>query len=154
MTFYPQYFKVVSGMGKSQYPLGAFDAALRNAGIGDYNLVKVSSVLPANCTYSDDIQLENGSILYAAYASLILKTTESGVTAVAVAVPLSENDSGVIFECSVSDCNCDMEEIVREMCIEAMDGRGRCVSKIISSSQKVIGESEGFISSISAVVMW
>jgi len=40
MTFCPQYYKVVSGVGKSQYPLVAFDNALRDAGIGDFNIIQ------------------------------------------------------------------------------------------------------------------
>lgn len=154
MTFKPRHFKMVSGIGKSLFPLAAFDNALRNAGIGDYNLVKVSSILPANCAYTENILLDNGSILYAAYSTLTVKEYETGITSVAVAVPLSEKDSGVIFECSLIDAKCDLENIAREMCIEAMKNRGKDVSKVISSSEKVRGEPQIFISSISAVVMW
>jgi len=154
MTFCPLHFKVVSGVGRSQYPLVAFDNALRYAGIGDFNLVKVSSVLPANCIYTEDIQLENGSILYAAYSTLTLKECEKGVTAVAVAVPTIVNDSGVIFECSLYDAEIDLENNVQKMCVEAMENRGKYNSKVISSSQKASGEPACFTSSISAVVMW
>lgn len=64
--FMPQYYKIVSGVGKSKYALVSFDNALRNAGIGDFNIVKVSSILPINCKYSESIPLKKGSILYAA----------------------------------------------------------------------------------------
>jgi pyruvoyl-dependent arginine decarboxylase len=49
----------VNGIGKSQYPLVAFDNALRNAGIGDFNLVKVSSIIPASCVYQERILVES-----------------------------------------------------------------------------------------------
>ena len=154
MTFCPRHFKVVSGIGKSQYPLVAFDNALLNAGIGDYNLVKVSSILPADCEYTEKISLDNGSILYAAYSTLTVKESEIGTTSVAVAIPSNEKDNGVIFECSLSDTKNDLENIAREMCIEAMENRGRRISKVLSASKEVIGEPHFFISSISAVVMW
>lgn len=38
--------EVVSGTGEGRTSLGAFDAALGAAGIGDYNLVSLSSVVP------------------------------------------------------------------------------------------------------------
>ena len=42
-------YTIVSGVGKGLTSLSAFDNALLNAGVGDYNLVKVSSILPAKC---------------------------------------------------------------------------------------------------------
>lgn len=44
----PRSFFVTSGFGVADDPLISFDAALRDAGIGECNLVEVSSILPAN----------------------------------------------------------------------------------------------------------
>jgi len=38
--------KITSGVGSGPTALGAFDAALRNAGIENYNLIPLSSVIP------------------------------------------------------------------------------------------------------------
>lgn len=38
--------RVTASVGSGPTPLGAFDAALRSAGIGDYNLLPLSSVIP------------------------------------------------------------------------------------------------------------
>jgi arginine decarboxylase len=38
--------KISSGVGTGPTALGAFDAALRNAGIENYNLISLSSVIP------------------------------------------------------------------------------------------------------------
>jgi len=40
---------VTSGLGKCTTELAAFDAALWDAGIGDFNLIQLSSVIPKNC---------------------------------------------------------------------------------------------------------
>jgi arginine decarboxylase len=154
MSFLPQHYKIVSGIGKSQYPLVAFDNALCSAGIGDYNLVKVSSILPANCIYAENIPVEKGSILYAAYSTLTLKKNEIGMTAAAVAIPSIKNESGVIFECSSINSKDNQEEIVKKMCIEAMNNRNKSIQEIKSTSQEVRGEQDLFVSAISAVVMW
>lgn len=38
--------KITSGVGSGPTPLGAFDAALRDAGVENYNLIPLSSVIP------------------------------------------------------------------------------------------------------------
>ncbi|MGH9753420.1 MAG: pyruvoyl-dependent arginine decarboxylase [Blastocatellia bacterium] len=40
---------VTTGIGEAPTPLAAFDAALIDAGIPNYNLIYLSSVIPANC---------------------------------------------------------------------------------------------------------
>lgn len=148
----PQYYTIVSGRGESKYRLIAFDKALIDAGIGDYNLVKVSSIIPAGCTFQDTINIAKGSILYAAYAKQIVQYGQFGSTAVAVALPESPNENGVIFEES-SDSN-NVEDIVRDMCKEAMLNRGRPIANIKCSSIAIQGIPDKYVCAISAVVMW
>jgi arginine decarboxylase len=154
MTICPENFAIVSGIGQSQYPLVAFDNALRNAGIGDFNLVKVSSILPAYCVYRESISAKNGSIIYAAYSSITVKEGEIGNTAVAVALPSLPNESGVIFECSILEQHSDLESILRGMCLEAMGNRKKTVMEIKYTSKDVSGIPGLFSVAISAVVMW
>lgn len=152
--YIPKYYKIVSGSGESKFPLVAFDKALRDAGIGDFNLVKVSSILPAHCTYSEEVTLTPGSILYAACASVTITKGENGQTAVAVAIPVNSDDNGVIFETSSNQNLENCETLVENMCKEAMEERNRKVKKIEKSSQKIFARNELFVSAISAVVMW
>ena len=42
----PERFIIVSAAAEAGYALTAFDAALLKAGIGNVNLVKISSILP------------------------------------------------------------------------------------------------------------
>jgi len=154
MTIRPENFTIVSGSGQSQYPLVAFDNALRDAGIGDFNLVKVSSILPAHCVYKESISAENGSIIFTAYSSITVKEGEIGNTAVAVALPSLPNESGVIFECSILEQYSDLESVLRGMCLEAMSNRKKMVTEIKYASKDVSGTPGLFSVAISAVVMW
>ncbi len=154
MAYEPHYYTLVSGCGKSKFPLVAFDNALRNAGIADYNLVKVSSILPPNCIFCDTIPICKGSILFAAYSTITVCADEKGETAVATAIPNSDKENGVIFENSAKGDFYSVEDAVKEMCIEAMNNRQKDIKDIRFSSQKIVGEKDYFISSISAVVMW
>lgn len=152
--YLPKHYKIVSGSGESKFPLAAFDKALCNAGIGDFNLVKVSSILPAHCVYSEEIILPPGSIIYAAYASITITKGENGQTAVAVATAANSDENGVIFETSSKKNLENCEILVENMCNEAMEERNRKIEKIEKSSQKISATSEIFVSAISAVVMW
>lgn len=154
MQYKPQFYKIVSGIGKSKFPLSAFDNALRNAGIGDYNLVKVSSILPSECTQCENIPTGKGHILYAAYATATVRYGQTAETAVAVAVPKTNEESGVIFETTSFDIDNSAIKIVEEMCVQAMHNRKKSIETILKTSQKIVGEVDFFTSAISAVVMW
>lgn len=148
----PKHYTIVSGKGFSKYELVAFDNALLNAGIGDYNLVKVSSILPAGCQYEKNIDIEKGSVVYAAYSMVIVKGEQKATTAVAVGIPLNNAESGVIFETS-SDSD-EAENDVCNMCIEAMENRNKNIKEMKSTSITVRGKSSSYASGISAVIMW
>lgn len=66
----PRRFFVTSGCGVSaSSPLNAFDAALTNAGIGQCNLVCVSSILPANAKMvNSNPKIEPGTITFCVLA--------------------------------------------------------------------------------------
>lgn len=152
--YLPKYYKIVSGSGESKFPLAAFDKALRDAGIGDFNLVKVSSILPAHCMYSEEITLTPGSIIYVAYASVTITKGENGQTAVAVATSENSDENGVIFETSSKENLENCELLVENMCNEAMEERNRKIKIIEKSSKKILAKNDMFVSAISAVVMW
>ncbi|WP_418489656.1 pyruvoyl-dependent arginine decarboxylase [Frisingicoccus sp.] len=148
----PTHYTIVSGKGYSEYPLVAFDNALIDAGIGDYNLVKVSSILPADCQYETHIDISRGSIVYAAYATATVSEGQEMSLAVAVAVPSETEESGVIFETSSLDN--DAEQIVHAMCCEAMKKRRKLIGDIKSSTITISGKSGMYVCGVSAVIMW
>lgn len=148
----PQYYTIVSGRGESEYKLVAFDKALIDAGIGDYNLIKVSSIIPAGCIFCDTVDITKGSILYTAYAEQIVQNNQWGSTAVSIALPKNASENGVIFEYSSDNSNA--EDIVRNMCKEAMSNRGRAIDDIKCSSIVIKGIPSKFVCGVSAVVMW
>ena len=82
----------------------------------------------------------------------IVKNGEKGSSGVAVAIPASFEESGVIFE-TTSDED-DAEDIAKKMCKEAMDAREKAIRIIKSSSAIVEGEPGKYTCGISAVVMW
>lgn len=49
---------LTSGIGHGDFKLTSFDDALISSGVFNYNLVKVSSILPAHATLKDRIELK------------------------------------------------------------------------------------------------
>ncbi|MEM5852966.1 MAG: pyruvoyl-dependent arginine decarboxylase [Candidatus Aenigmatarchaeota archaeon] len=69
-----------SGIGRSKEPLIAFELALKNAKINKFNLVPVSSILPADCKRGniDELNaLPGGEILFCVLSKHIEKPTKN-----------------------------------------------------------------------------
>jgi len=64
----PKKFFVTTGVGMDEDPLNAFDAALRDAGIAECNLVPVSSILPKNAVHVEPVRIEPGTITFCVLA--------------------------------------------------------------------------------------
>jgi arginine decarboxylase len=69
----PLTIRVSTGTGTGRTTLAAFDAALVAAGVGDFNLVRLSSVVPPGSTIldvdgADQLVGEHGDALYCVYA--------------------------------------------------------------------------------------
>jgi len=80
----PTRYFVVTGAGISTVScLNAFDAALLAAGIGNYNLVPVSSILPADAQEVTPPDLPPGSIVYVVLAREDCSSGEHAAAAIA-----------------------------------------------------------------------
>lgn len=94
-----RYYKITSGAGASNYELVAFDSALQDAGIADYNLIKISSILPAGAHVEPEIGAEKGSIIPTAYATVSDNRCNTFLqTGVAIGIPEDDKVVGVIME--------------------------------------------------------
>ena len=151
--FCPQYYKIVSGYGEAEFELVSFDKALINAGVSNYNRVKVSSILPAHCVHRETIDLPEGSILFAAYACISIKEV-SASAAVSISFPDDDNECGVIFEASGICLETDIRERVKNMGVRAIMSRNEKLQKQAVASAHVSGNGEKYATAFAAVVMW
>lgn len=90
--------RISCGVGTGRTALSAFDAALRDAGVADFNLVRLSSVIPPRSTVVDvhgDEQLDggHGDLLYCVYAVDVATRPDETVWA-GVAWSLATDGSG------------------------------------------------------------
>lgn len=152
---YPTHFHISSGAGHSKHALVAFDNALIQAKISNYNLLRVSSILPIKCRQEETISLPFGSLLPTAYATISSSEPHAQIAAaVAVGIPLHDSDIGVIMEYSAPCTAQEAEETVRSMVEEAMINHNIPFKTILSSSiDGTVPEGE-HLSLISAIAMW
>lgn len=125
-------YALVAGRGTAPRQLNAFDAALRDAGVADMNLLKVSSILPPECeAVSTPLVLPPGALLPVAYADMATRDPHVVASAaVAVGIPEDASRPGVIMEhhgmMLVGEC----QAIVRELAEAAMEMRSAAIKTI------------------------
>lgn len=138
-------YRIGSGVGVSKSPLVAFDRALIDAGVGNYNLVRLSSILPAGCEEADRIDLKEGSLLPTAYATISSsKKGDSLVSVIGVGIPKDKNNVGVIMEYSaINQSREDAFGVLHAMIQEAFDVRGWDLDCIKDVSACTIVEKDG-----------
>jgi arginine decarboxylase len=149
----PTLYFLASGASEGYTPLNAFDGALLQAGIGNTNIVKMSSIVPPHCTLVDPIALPAGALVPAAYAAITSDVSGEIISAgVAIALPENEDQNGLIMEYSAKGERRQIEEIVRNMAVEGMMLRGWEIKdlKSIAIEHKIgcIG------AAMAAVVLW
>ena len=95
----PPRIRVSTGSGAGPTRLAAFDAALFDAGVAGYNMVRLSSVIPAHAEVrevagSDQIKDAVGSVAYCVYAASYARTPGAQAWA-GMAWALHDDRSGV-----------------------------------------------------------
>ena len=99
----PKYAFIVSGCGKAKEKLASFEMALRDAGIAEYNLVKVSSILPPNCKIINKKKgismLSPGQIVFVVMSEQSTNEPGRQITAsVGIAIPPDRSKHGNLSE--------------------------------------------------------
>ena len=149
----PSHFFLSTGSADGGSVLNAFDRALLAAGVGDVNLVRLSSILPPGCEQVEPFELPGGSLVPTAYAEATSSNPgETIAAAVAVAVPENSSEPGLIMEhhgvCSLDDATGE----VREMALRGMRHRERPVADILSTGSEHVVDRHG--AAFAGVVLW
>ena len=101
---------IVSGSDEGPTKLNAFDNALSDAGIGDVNLIKVSSMLAGNTQITDLPGLKAGSMINCVLSEITSDNPGDVITAV-IAVAIGE-ELGCVVE--TTGINKNEEELIDE----------------------------------------
>ena len=99
---------IVSGKDEGPTKLNAFDNALSDAGIGDVNLIKVSSMLSANAEIQELPKLKAGAMVNCVLSEVTSNNPGDVITAV-IAVAIG-NELGCVVE--TTGINKDTDELI------------------------------------------
>jgi len=131
----PNIYCLVKGAAEGRTRLNAFDKALLAAGVGDTNLMRMSSILPpaAEETNIRDIILPKGGLIPLAYATIDGTTPGRLISAaIAVGIPEDDREPGVIMEFEDHASLSNVEDIVRQMVVDGFEYRNRKLKEIKS----------------------
>lgn len=148
----PRKFTLVAGKGEGRTPLNAFDRALLAAGIGNLNLLRVSSILPPHAEPVDRLDVQPGSLLPTAYGT-IGSSQPGDLIAAAVGVGIATRENyGVIMEFEGHCGQAEAEETVARMVEEAFETRGLPLNQCLVRGVEHRVERHGAV--LAAVALW
>ena len=151
-TAAPDLLWLTNGHAEGETRLNAFDNALIAAGIGHWNLVKVTSVAPKAATLvQGPLDIEAGSVVPAVLAACHSDRVGELITA-CVGIGVGANSHGMIMEHSGPGGPEHAEAVVRQMLHESFLRRGLELEQIIIRSVSHTVEQIG--ASVAAVVLW
>jgi len=119
----PKKFKIVAAAAEGSHKLTAFDNALLGAGIGNVNLVRISSILPPSAQQDQALELPPGSLVPTAYGSIVCDQPGTKIAA-AVGIGFSADTFGVIMEFSGMCSKQEAEDKIAGMLKDAFENRG------------------------------
>ncbi len=146
-------FFITAGNAEGFTELNAFDHALLSAGIGDVNLIKLSSILPPQAKQVERFTLPYGQLIPVAYAS-ITSEKPGEIIAAAVSIGIPEDDSfpGLIMEYHGVTTKKIAESRAIEMAEAGLIHRGRKIKNILVQASEHKVEHCGC--AFAAVVLW
>jgi arginine decarboxylase len=153
ITRTPDAYFFAKGASEGYMPLNAFDGALLNSGIGNTNLVKMSSIIPPGALLIDPLPIPYGALVPVAYASITSSMKGQTISAaVAAAFPEDQSMPGLIMEYSATGPSEEIEQICCDMAIHGLGMRGLGVGRIESTSVSHHVEIVG--AAFAGVVLW
>jgi len=120
-----------AGHAEGGTALNAFDNALLAAGIGNINLIKISSILPPDVPVVELPKIKPGALVPTAYAAMTSETAGDLVAAaVGYAIPDDPAKNGVIMEFHGVATRDEAEQQIRAMLEEAFRVRSETIAEM------------------------
>lgn len=155
ITKTPTLHAFVKGASEGLTPLNAFDGALLDAGVGNTNIVKMSSIVPPRTREVSvgELALPPGALVPMAYAAMESDIPGSRIcAAVAAAWPEDDDKPGLIMEYHAHGHQEDADEVVRRMVVAGMEMRGWPIRELRSIAVDLHVEQIGAV--LAGVVLW
>ena len=136
---------IVSGQDEGPTKLNAFDNALTDAGIGDVNLIKVSSMLAKNTEINELPKLKAGAMVNCVLSEITSDNPGDEITAV-IAVAIGEELGCVVETTGINENPEDLTNEAHKMVEYMMEKRG------VKTKDLIIEKSTATVEEIASVV--
>ncbi len=148
----PQKCMLVAGHGEGRHKLTAFDAALLDAGVGNLNLIRVSSILPPGAVIVEEgFPVPAGALTPTAYGTITCDEPGTLISA-AIGVGVARDSHGVIMEFSGLVSAAQAAETVAAMVREGFEKRGLELADLKAKATEHRVEADGC--AFAAAVLW
>ncbi|OKY78121.1 MAG: Pyruvoyl-dependent arginine decarboxylase PdaD [Candidatus Methanohalarchaeum thermophilum] len=147
----PNKAYLTSGSGTGKTEIEAFDNALLDAGIGNLNLIKVSSIFPKNCRFVEDHSISPGSVVPVVYSRKI-DSDKGNLISSSVCVARSPDGIGVVCESSAKECEKESRNKSIKKAKRMLKSRGLKLKDLNLASDSI--ESEEVSCTVSALLLW
>ena len=124
---------IVSGKDEGPTKLNAFDNALSDAGIGDVNLIKVSSMLAGDTEVNELPKLKAGSMVNCVLSEITSDNPGDVITA-AIAVAIGEELGCVVETTGINKKESQLRNEAQDMVKYMMDKRDVDIKNLIVES--------------------
>lgn len=147
----------MSGTGSGSHQLTAFDAALGNAGISDFNLIKVTSIIPPGikvCSLAPGACVRGNGLMVPTIYEYASTAVEGQTVAAAIGIGLARDlgQPGLGFTHSGPMDAKAATEIVTDMVREGMAARDRGADyEVVVGTPQCTG-SKGWSASVAALL--
>ena len=147
----PNVLWLTAGSAEGSTELNAFDNALLDAGIGNLNLIKVSSIVPKGARFLETAPtIEPGSLVPTVYSVMTSDTAGETVCA-ALGIGIGRDSHGMIFEYHATSREVT-ERVVGGMVEEGFARRGLPLERLTVRVAEHRVERVGC--AVAAVVLW
>jgi arginine decarboxylase len=126
---------ITSGKAEGPTKLNAFDNALLDAGIGDVNLIKVSSIIPAGAELIDIPQFPAGEMVNTVL-SYVSSDRQGDQLCAVIAVAISDELGCVVEHGGINEDPEKVKEEALGMVKYMMQVRGKKINELIIECQK------------------
>lgn len=148
----PERLWITSGVAEGDTELNAFDNALLRADIGNFNLIKVSSIVPKGVILAEEGPQVPEGALVPAVLSTAVSSVPGELISSCVGLGLSKDSYGIIMEYAGRASATDAEEMTKKMLEEAFARRGMTLHRVLLKACQHRVEKVGC--TVAAVVLW
>ena len=139
---------IVSGKDEGPTKLNAFDNALSDAGIGDVNLIKVSSMLAGDAKIEELPELKAGAMVNCVLSHITSDNPGDEITAV-IGLAIGDELGCVVETNAINQELSNLENKAESMVKYMMEKRGVEIKKlIIESSTAVVENTASVVASV------